>query len=73
MAASNFKSTTSQRYSKGKQMNTIAWIAAIAIAYLVGRWQVVNARKQVKAQWKADSWDETPIGTQLAKEMGIEL
>jgi len=54
-------------------MNTIAWIIAIATAYLVGRWQVVNARKQVKAQWKADSWDETPIGTQLAKEMGIEL
>ena len=54
-------------------MNTIAWITAIAIAYLVGRWQVVHARKQVKAQWKADSWDETPIGTQLAKEMGIEL
>ena len=54
-------------------MNTIAWITAIAIAYIVGRWQVVNARKQAKAQWKADSWDETPIGTQLAKEMGIEL
>jgi hypothetical protein len=72
MAASNLKSTTSQK-RKGKQMNTIAWITAIAIAYMVGRWQVVNARKQAKAQWKADSWDETPIGTQLAKEMGIEL
>jgi hypothetical protein len=54
-------------------MNSIAWITAIVIAYAVGRWQVVNARKQAKAQWKTDSWDETPIGTQLAKEMGIEL
>jgi len=54
-------------------MTTIAWITAVVIAYLLGRWQVVNDRKKAKQQWAIDSHDETPIGTQLAKEMGITL
>lgn len=54
-------------------MTTIAWITALVVAYCLGRWQVVNERKKAKQQWAVDSYDETPIGTQLAKEMGIEL
>jgi len=54
-------------------MIEMVWITTVVIAYCLGRWQIVNERKKAKAQWKADSWDETPIGTQLAKEMGIEL
>jgi hypothetical protein len=54
-------------------MTTIAWITTVVIAYCLGRWQVVNDRKKAQQQWAIDSFDETPIGTQLAKEMGIQL
>ena len=49
------------------------WITSVIVAYCLGRWQIVNDRKKAKQQWASDSFDETPIGTQLAKEMGIKL
>ena len=68
-----FQTKDQTEQKKRKKMIEMVWITTVVIAYCLGRWQVVNERKKARAQWKADSWDETPIGTQLAKEMGIEV
>jgi hypothetical protein len=54
-------------------MELIASITAVVIAYLVGRFHVVAQEKKRIQQWKQDTETGTPIGTQLAREMGIEL
>jgi len=67
--------TKQNKYSsKGKkEMELFAWITAIVVAYLFGRFHVVQQEKKRIAQWKQDCATGTPIGTQLAREMGIEL
>jgi len=54
-------------------MEIIAWITTVVVAYLFGRFLVVQQEKKRIRQWKQDCETGTPIGTQLAREMGIEL
>jgi len=54
-------------------MTTLLWITAIVVAYLYGRFHVVQQEKKRIQQWRKDCATGSPIGTQLAREMGIEL
>lgn len=53
-------------------MEIIVAIVAIIVAYHLGRFNLLKKQEKQHQQWHEDAYDETPIGTQLAREMGLK-
>lgn len=54
-------------------MELILALTAMVITYHLGKFNQIKKQRAIETQWKKDCETGTPIGTQLAREMGIEL